>query len=178
MKKFLLLLAALIGLSSAKAFAEEGRADSIPIRIYDSVVFYDGYRLKDNPDSLLQDGTLRHYCSLYARKLTDEQLDALGKDLDMNVYVEACCDNYDRIGNINLALVEKGAEKYVPEETPRIELGRFITPFMNKNKEPKVVPYSYEVNYLSTLFRDADLRARYDLWLEFELFGVPYAANQ
>ncbi|MBD5328759.1 MAG: hypothetical protein HDS03_02525 [Bacteroides sp.] len=146
--------------------------------MYDDVIFYDGYRMKDNPDSLLQDGVTRHSCSLYSRPLTDEQLDALGEKLNLNVYVKACCDNYDRIGNINLALVNKGAESYVPEETERIEVGRFITPFMNKNKEPNVVPYSYEVNYLSSLLRDADLRAKYDIWLEFELFGVPYAANQ
>ena len=160
------------------AAQESGASDSIPIRIYDSVVFYDGYRMKDNPDSLLNDGVLRHSCSLYSRKLTDEQLDALGEKLNLNVYVEACCDNYDRIGNINIAFVGKGAEGYVPEETERIEIGRFITPFMNMNKEPKVVPYSYEINYLSSLLRDKDLRAKYDLWLEFELFGVPYAANE
>ena len=176
MKKYLLYLAAVLGLQNLASAVEN--EDSIPIRIYDDVIFYDGYRMKDNPDSLLQDGVTRHSCSLYSRPLTDEQLDALGEKLNLNVYVKACCDNYDRIGNINLAFVNKGAESYVPEETERIELGRFITPFMNKNKEPNVVPYSYEVNYLSSLLRDADLRAKYDLWLEFELFGVPYAANQ
>lgn len=176
MKKYLLCLAAVLGLQNLASAVEN--EDSIPIRIYDDVIFYDGYRMKDNPDSLLQDGVTRHSCSLYSRPLTDEQLDALGEKLNLNVYVKACCDNYDRIGNINLAFVNKGAESYVPEETERIELGRFITPFMNKNKEPNVVPYSYEVNYLSSLLRDADLRAKYDLWLEFELFGVPYAANQ
>lgn len=176
MKKYLLYLAAVLGLQNLASAVEN--ENSIPIRIYDDVIFYDGYRMKDNPDSLLQDGVTRHSCSLYSRPLTDEQLDALGEKLNLNVYVKACCDNYDRIGNINLAFVNKGAESYVPEETERIELGRFITPFMNKNKEPNVVPYSYEVNYLSSLLRDADLRAKYDLWLEFELFGVPYAANQ
>lgn len=176
MKKYLLCLAAVLGLQNLASAVEN--EDSIPIRIYDDVIFYDGYRMKDNPDSLLQDGVTRHSCSLYSRPLTDEQLDALGEKLNLNVYVKACCDNYDRIGNINLAFVNKGAESYVPEETERIEVGRFITPFMNKNKEPNVVPYSYEVNYLSSLLRDADLRAKYDLWLEFELFGVPYAANQ
>lgn len=177
MKKYLLLTVALLGMCGSAVADNNGNNDSIPVRIYDGVVFYDGYRMKDNPDSLLNDGTLRHSCSLYSRKLTDEQLDALGEKLDLNVYVEACCDNYDRIGNINIAFVEKGAESYVPEETQRIEIGRFITPFMNKNKEPKVVPYSYQINYLSGLLRDKDLRAKHDLWLEFELFGVPYAAN-
>ncbi|MDE7413153.1 MAG: hypothetical protein K2N05_05105 [Muribaculaceae bacterium] len=176
MKKFLLL--ALASLSILPVWAQTGKEESNVIKVYDSVVFYDGYRLADNPDSLLQDGVKRHSCSLYSRKLTDEQLDAIGENLNLNVYVEALCDNYDRIGNINIAFVEKGSESYVPGETDRIEIGRFITPFMNKNKDPKVVPYSYEVSYLSNLLRDEDLREKYDLWLEFELFGVPYAANQ
>ncbi|MDE6410569.1 MAG: hypothetical protein K2K81_10075 [Muribaculaceae bacterium] len=178
MKKYLLFLLALIGINASVIADDANTSDSIPVRIYDSVIFYDGYRMKDNPDSLLNDGTLRHSCSLYSRRLTEEQLDALGEKLDLNVYVEACCDNYDRIGNINIAFVGKGAESYVPEETERIEIGRFITPFMNKNREPKVVPYNYQINYLSGLLRDQDLRAKYDLWLEFELFGVPYAANK
>ena len=148
------------------------------IRIFDEVVFYDGYRMTDNPDNDLEDGVLRHSCSLYAKKLTDEQLDAIGESLDLNVTVAACCDNYDRIGNINIAFVEKGSESYVPETTPRIEIGRFITPFMDKNKNPKEVPYSYEMDYLSVILRDKTLRSTYDLWLEFELFGIPYAANQ
>ena len=178
MNKYLIFLFALIGINASVMADDANTSDSIPVRIYDSVIFYDGYRMKDNPDSLLNDGTLRHSCSLYSRRLTDEQLDALGEKLDLNVYVEACCDNYDRIGNINMAFVEKGAESYIPEETERIEIGRFITPFMNKNREPKVVPYNYQINYLSGLLRDQDLRAKYDLWLEFELFGVPYAANK
>ena len=148
------------------------------IRIFDQVVFYDGYRMADNPDKDLDDNVLRHSCSLYATRLSEENLDALGEKLDLNVTIKACCDNYDRIGNINLAFVEKGNESYQPSETPRIEIGRFITPFMNKNKQPNTVPYSYELNYLSNILRDADIRNRYDLWLEFELFGIPYAANE
>ena len=148
------------------------------MKIYDGVIFYDGYMMDNNPDKGLDDGVTRHSCSLYSKKLTDSQLDALGEKLDIQVTVEACCDNYDRIGNINIALVEKGQESYIPEETQRIEIGRFITPFMDKNKEPKQVPYSYETNYLSSILRDKALRDKYDLWLEFELFGVPYAANQ
>ena len=178
MKNHLLFMIALAGIGSAAIAADSTASDaSNAIRVYDNVVFYDGYRMKDNPDSLISDGVLRHSCSLYSTKLTDAQLDAIGDKLDLNVFIKACCDNYDRIGNINIAFVEKGAESYDPDATPRIEIGRFITPFMNMNKEPNTVPYAYEVNYLSNLLRDADLRAKHDLWLEFELFGIPYAAN-
>lgn len=176
MNKLLLIATSVMMFGGINALAEETKQDTI--RIYDHVVFYDGYRMADNPDSLVNDGILRHSCSLYSRPLTDQQLNALGDSLQLNVFVHACCDNYDRIGNINLAFVPKGEETYDPWQTDRIEIGRFITPFMNKNKEPSTVPYAYEMNYMSTILRDKSLREKYDLWLEFELFGVPYAANE
>lgn len=159
-------------------FAGKAQESTNVVRIFDEVVFYDGYRLDNNPDKDLEDGVLRHSCSLYATRLSDEQLDAIGEQLNVNVTVQACCDNYDRIGNINVAFVEKGSDSYQPSETPRIEIGRFITPFMDKNKSPREVPYSYQMDYLGVLLRDKALRERYDIWLEFELFGIPYSANQ
>ena len=148
------------------------------LKLFYEVTFYDGYLFEKNPDSLVQDGVLRHTTSLYAVRLTDEQLAQIGDSLRMNVSVKACCDNYDRIGNINLALTPKDADTYNPDEVPRIELGRFITPFMYMRKLPNVVPYTYRLDYLSLILRDATLRSQYDLWVEFELFGVPYAAQQ
>ena len=148
------------------------------LKLFNEVTFYDGYLFEKNPDSLVQDGVLRHTTSLYAVRLTDEQLAQIGDSLRMNVSVKACCDNYDRIGNINLALTPKDADTYNPDEVPRIELGRFITPFMYMRKLPNVVPYTYRLDYLSLILRDATLRSQYDLWVEFELFGVPYAAQQ
>lgn len=152
--------------------------DTTDLKLFNAVTFYDGYRLKDNPDSLVNDGVLRHTTSLYAVKMTDEQLNEIGDSLKLSVSVQACCDNYDRIGNINLAFVPKGQAKYDPYTTQRIEIGRFITPFMDKNKKPDTVPYTYNVGYLSYIFRDRELRSKYDIWCEFELFGVPYAANE
>lgn len=160
------------------ASAGEESADLNNIRVYDHVVFYDGYLMDNNPDKDLQDGILRHSCSLYSKKLDDEVLDRLGGRLDMNVFVTAACDNYDRIGNINLAFVPKGSESYRTDEVDRIEIGRFITPFMDKNKEPSTVPYNYDIDYLSLILRDKELRSKYDIWLEFEIFGIPYAANE
>lgn len=174
-KKYLTVVLLLVLFCGFKARSEENRQQ---IRIFDEVVFYDGYRMADNPDKDLDDGILRHSCSLYSTKLSESVLNSLGEQLDVNVTVEPCCDNYDRIGNINLALVPKGLDTYVPDETQRIEIGRFITPFMDKNRFPKEVPYSFEISYLSRLLRDKSIREQYDLWLELELFGIPYAANQ
>lgn len=147
------------------------------MRLYDEAVFYDGYNSKIfGADE--NDGIIRHANHLYSRKLSDQELDWMGSDLLMRVVIGALCDNYDRIGNINLAFVPKGQDGYVPEETTRIELGRFITPFMDKNKEPDEVPYEYKSDAMSLIFRDAALRSQYDYYIEFELFGVPYAANK
>ena len=157
----------------ASAFASE-----VSMRIYDNTVFYDGYLLENNPDRDLQDGIIRHTTSHYATRLSDHVLDRMGATLRMDVTVSALCDNYDRIGNVNLAFVAKGQSSYNPAECHRMELARFITPFMNKNKKPNEVPYSFDLDNVSAILRDQTLRDKYDFWLEFEIFGIPYAANE
>lgn len=157
------------------AIAQEQERDTM--RLFNEVTFYDGYLYSNNPDSLVHDGVLRHTTSLYAVKLTDEQLSQIGDSLWMKVYAKACCDNYDRIGNVFLSLVNKGDTIYNPDSVPRVELGRFVTPFMNMNKTPDTCPYEFNVNYLTQILRDADIRAKYDIWIELKIFGVPYTAN-
>lgn len=165
-------LLATLGFSGIVSAQEERK-----ITVFDHVVFYDGYN-ETVFDKDLDDGILRHRNSLYAVKLSEEQLSQIGDEMRMDITVGALCDNYDRIGNINLALVPKGSDEYQTSDIKRLELGRFITPFMNKNRNPNTVPYTYEVNYLTDILKDANLRESYDLWVEFELFGIPYAANK
>lgn len=173
MKK--LLLSACVALAAISTAS----AEDTQLRIYDGAIFYDGYAgLDANKEADADDGILRHRNSLYSVRLSDDQLNSIGERLSLKVEIEACCDNYDRIGNINLAFVPKGQEKYDPAEVKRIEIGRFITPFMDKNKEPNRVPYEYTIDYVSNILRDASIRAESDIWLEFELFGIPYAANK
>lgn len=169
------LLCSAFLLVSGCAFAQTTSTSSITL--FNEVLFYDGYN-GTIFDKDLDDGVLRHSNSLYAVKMTPEQLDIFGDSISMNVYVRACCDNYDRIGNINLAFVPKGQETYTPADVSRIEIGRFITPFMNMNKKPDVVPYVFRVDYLKYIFKDKELLDKYDFWAEYELFGVPYAANK
>lgn len=178
MKKYILFIPSLL-LGAALPTQAAAQDDTFcqNICVYDSVTFYDGYLMDKNPDKDLDDGILRHSCSLYSRPLTEDQLNAIGDSLKLNVSVHACCDNYDRIGNINIAFVPKGEVSYSTSDVDRIEIARFITPFMDKNKKPDTVPYNYDISYLSPILRDSTLRADYDLWLEYELFGVPYAAN-
>jgi hypothetical protein len=145
------------------------------VTVFDQILFYDGYAgVVDYPTP---DGVIRHRNDLYARKLTDDELASFGNTLTINVTIGAACDNYDRIGNVNLAFVPKGDATYDPNAVQRIEVARFITPFMNKNVSPTSVPYTFQADNLAKLFKDQELLAAYDIWVELQVFGVPYAAQ-
>ena len=145
------------------------------LTLMEKVVFYDGYAAP--VDEPVPDGVVRHSNSLYAVKLSEDQRASIQTTLQIGVIVGALCDNYDRIGSVHLALVPKGAATYLPADVQRIELARFITPFMNMNKSPKSVPYEYDADNVVPILKDEDLLAQYDLWFELSIFGVPYAAN-
>jgi hypothetical protein len=143
--------------------------------VLEDIVFYDGYA--GTVDEPVPEGVIRHSNALHAIKLTDEQLASIQTTLKIGVIVGALCDNYDRIGAVHLALVPKGEATYVPAEVQRLELARFITPFMNMNKTPMTVTYQWDANNVVPILKDADLLAQYDLWFELYIFGVPYAAQ-
>ncbi|WP_437276397.1 peptide-N-glycosidase F-related protein [Sorangium sp. So ce375] len=145
------------------------------VPVLENITFYDGYaKTVDEP---IPDGVIRHNNSLVATRLTDEQLAKIQTTLKVRVIVGALCDNYDRLGSVNLALVPKGAKTYVSGEVDRIEVARFVTPFMNMNKQPTTVPYEWEASNLVPILKDPDLLTDYDFWFELGIFGVPYAAN-
>ncbi|WP_437564483.1 peptide-N-glycosidase F-related protein [Sorangium sp. So ce542] len=149
--------------------------DPEEIPVLENVTFYDGYAA--TVDEPLPDGVIRHDNSLVATRLTDELLAKVQTTLKVRVVVGALCDNYDRLGSVNLALVPKGAQTYVTGEVDRIEVARFVTPFMDMNKQPTTVPYEWEASNLVPILKDPDLLAEYDFWFELSIFGVPYAAN-
>lgn len=168
MKKIYLSILVILGLSSVLT-----AQTTIPM--YSNVLFYDGYAaLVSQPTP---DGVVRLRNDLFTRKITQSELAQIGNTLSINMSISAACDNYDRIGNVNLALVPKGATSYDLATTQRIELGRYITPFMNKNVAPNLVPYTFNVDNVAKILKDTSLNILYDFWVEFELFGVPYAAN-
>ncbi len=171
MKKILLLLCA-----AFSSFLAAPASAQTTIRVFDTVLFFDGYAgLVTNPPP--QAGVIRHRNDLYARRLTTQELQSIGSSLSMTVTIKAACDNYDRIGNVNLALVPKGASTYKPDSVQRIEVGRYITPFMNKNRSPNQVPYSYSIDNIANILKETSITTNYDIWVELELFGVPYAAQ-
>ncbi len=157
------------------------KASSVSINVIDRATFYDGYLVDKVPLSAPFEGYYRPYTFLNSTKLTDEQLDQIGETLTIDVTLFPLCDNYDRIASVNLAIVPKDSIiydiKYDSTDPMRLELGRFITPFMDKNKEPGQVPYQFVVNNVSNILRDKDLRENYNFWLELMVFGVPYAAH-
>jgi len=173
-KKSLLLLAGCL-----ISFSAQLKSQHI-VPVFDAVLFYDGYNTLEalaGEIVPLPDGFYRLSTSIITTKLSEEQLNLLDGSIQLDVVLKAACDNYDRLGHVNLALVPKGAELYDPSNTQRIEIARLVTPFMNKNRQPDTVPYTYQIDYLQHLFQDQNLRSEYDFWLELDIFGVPYAAN-
>ncbi|MAZ73512.1 MAG: hypothetical protein CMC70_10240 [Flavobacteriaceae bacterium] len=150
------------------------------IQVFDEVLYYDGYAgLLDEVDLYepMPPEVLRHSNSRYAVKLTEAQLDMLGNKLTMDITLKAACDNYDRIARAYLAFVDKGEPTYVSNQVERLEIGRFITPFMNKNIAPMEVDFSFTVDNIAEILTDTALRAEFDFWIELDVFGVPYAAQ-
>lgn len=161
---------------TAGSFITSNAAETVTVNAFDHVVFYDGYQ-SEVVDRNLDDGVYRIKNSLYSVPLDMEDFRYLADDLTLNVTIGALCDNYDRMGTLYLAFVPKGNARYKYEETGRIEIARLVTPFMNKNVSPSEVPYSFDIPNVANIIRDREIRTNYDLWLEFELFGVPYSAN-
>jgi hypothetical protein len=180
MKKILLLFAlSFCILSASTTVAQES---PVALQLFNEAVFYGMY---DGPTTQpVPEGLQRNSNSSYGKKLTQDQLDSFGNTLTMTVTLHALCDNYDRIGNVNLVMAPKGAPSYVYNEVQRIEVGRFITPFMNKNRQPDDVPYVFEVNNLTRIFHDTNITSVYDIWIELEVYGhqgtpgVDGAANE
>lgn len=140
-------------------------------------VYYDGYApLVSQP---VPPGLIRLSNARYARKLTDAELNSFKAKIAMRVTIGALCDNYDRLGAVFLAMVPKNQSTYTVDDTnvKRIEVGRYITPFMNKNRSPLEVPYTYDLSNMYSIFHDTALRSNYDLYMELDVFGVPYAAQ-
>lgn len=145
------------------------------INVYDNVLFYDGYAGLVSEST--SPGVVRLRNDLFTTKLSSTQLASIGSTLQLSVTIYASCDNYDRIGNVNLVLVPKDAASYDTNTAQKIELGRFITPFMNMNLSPNEVPYVFTVDNVAKILKDSALNVAYDFWVEFEVFGVPYAAQ-
>ena len=157
------------------------------IQVFTKLLYYDGLSAaqpRTVPPSVLN---LRN--DLYAAKLTQAQLDQIQDSLNLLVTIGAACDIYDRIGNVNLVLVNKGDTSYKPgkgidvtgnngpltgeAKVPKwIEVARFITPFTDKAVKPDTVPFSYPISNIARILKDTALSSKYDFWIELQVFGL------
>lgn len=147
------------------------------MNLISDAVYYDGYAATVSDP--VPAGLTRLSNTRYTRKLTDAELNSFKAKIAIRVTIGALCDNYDRLGSVYLAMIPKNQPTYTIDDAnvKRIEVGRYITPFMSKNRTPTEVPYTYDLSNLYSVFHDAALRTAYDMYMELDVFGVPYAAQ-
>ncbi len=177
------LFFAIAGLALAPFFKSQN------ISVFNDVPFYSMYHYLGEGESLpaeaysqIPAGAIRLHAyeqDIISRKLTPAEIASLGSNVKLNIILTAACDNYDRIAGVNLVMVPKGSTSYTynQNDIKRIEIGRFITPFMNKNVSPTQVPYSYQVDNISDILHNTTLSAIYDFWIEFRADGYSAAAQ-
>lgn len=150
-------------------------ASPTEVTLFNKIVFYDGYATTVNHP--VPDGIIRKSNASYVTKLTEEHIASISNKLKIQVTIGALCDNYDRIGGVFINMVNKGTPFSVANVQKRIEAGRFITPFMNKNISPTEVQYLFNTDNIALILNDPAINDAYDIWMELNVFGVPYAAN-
>lgn len=176
MKRTLLIFSLYASMfASLKATAQQS---PYTLNLYEGVVFYGMYG--DLTTEEVPTGMIRLSNSSYSKMLTQEQLDSFGNTLNMKVTLNPLCDNYDRIGNVNMVLAPKELTAYTYNDPAikRFEIGRFITPFMDKNASVQEVPYEYELNHLTNVFHDEAITAEYNIWIELEVYGYQGGPGQ
>jgi len=148
--------------------------DSLKLTIFENVVYYDGYA--SLVPLSVKEGLFRSNTS-YTRQLQAEEISTLTKgEVKMQVNLNASCDNYDRLAYVSLLLVEKG--KVYPQVAKQIEIGRYITPFMDMNKQPNTRPYFWDATAIGNVLRNPAMLKKYDVYVQMNIFGVPYAAQK
>ncbi|NML71667.1 T9SS type A sorting domain-containing protein [Chryseobacterium sp. RP-3-3] len=153
------------------------QSQTTQVNVISQATYYDGYAATVSDP--VPAGLIRLSNTRYARKLTDAELNSFKAKIAMRVTIGALCDNYDRLGSVFLAMIPKNQPTYTLNDAnvKRVEVGRYITPFMNKNRSPLEVPYTYDLSNLYSVFHDTGLRNAYDMYMELDVFGVPYAAQ-
>jgi len=143
-------------------FAQQKNATAIPL--IKNVDFYDGYH--KNIDVPVPQGLIKLDNTTYLKKLTHKERALVGDSLWVKEIVKAGCDNYDRIGRIELIAVPKG-KNFDDEMAQKFELLRIMTPFNYKTRQPDNVPYSANISVFTGLIKNQSL----DIWVLVDIFG-------
>jgi hypothetical protein len=166
------------------------------VTVFNDVPFYSMYHylIQGNLDaesnqnlpaeafSQIPSGAIRSHAyerEVVSRKLSTAEISSLGDNITLNVTLFAACDNYDRNAGISIAMVPKNSTTYGWHDTniKRIEIGRFVTPFMNKNIFPTSVPFTWQLNNISKILKNTALLETYDMWIELRIDGYSAAAQ-
>lgn len=142
------------------------------LQIFKDVTFFDGYAqtvIHETSPEITRTNTL------YRRQLTKDEINKLKTATNMQVDIKAACDNYDRLGSVSLYITPQGSPY---NHGKAVELGRYITPFMDKNKDPSIRPYSWDVHFLGEILADKKTAQKFDFYIELSVFGVPYDAQK
>jgi len=139
-------------------------AQNYQLNAFNNVVFYDGYAATKT--TATPAGIVRLDNSTYARKITATEIASFNNTLSLEVKINALCDNYDRQGGVFFSFVPTG-ENITSPNKKTIEIGRYITPFMNMNVAPNEVSYQYDLNHLIGIFKDATFLQNNDIWWSF-----------
>ena len=148
--------------------------DTLSIEVFKDVVYYDGYAAPVNIS--VADGLIRTNTS-YMRKLSSQEKKELTHgNIKLSVNLKAACDNYDRLASVSLVFTPKGSQP--DQRSGAIEIARYITPFMDKNKTPSVRPYTWDGAEVNAAFKSALAMGNTDIFIKMDVFGVPYAAQK
>jgi len=152
------------------------KKDPPSLTLFKKQLFFDGYAepIIDG----VRPGIKRLSNTTYVTKLTKEQIALISDKLELEIIIGAACDNYDRIGNVFLNLLNQGDEFSKLNVVKRIEIARFITPFMDKNKLPNSVPYTFEIDNIAKILTASNLSEKYDFWVEFSVGGTTGAGRK
>ncbi len=139
-------------------------------KVFDRIPQFGMYRT-DEPQFTPPPGVLMwSRGTLFVAKLSRDQQRQIGADLKARVTYHAQCDNYDRIGGVFFILMPPGQAP--TEESPRVELIRFITPFSNYMRgmlATYTFPAADVATYASTFADPA-----HDVWIGIGGGSNPY----
>ena len=146
------------------------------IKIFDELVFFNQY--KKNLVPTAPEGVFIASKTTFFKKITEEDISKINNELVLELEIKAACDNYDRLGSVFINFLPKG-EAYDKEKVSKsLEIARFITPFMDKNKSPDRVYYSFAINNIVKLLKDVEIKKEFDFWIGYNINGTTSAGKK
>ncbi|MBM4253589.1 MAG: hypothetical protein FJ146_16600 [Deltaproteobacteria bacterium] len=137
--------------------------------LFDNVTFYDE-KAKDLAPT--PDGVVRLSNFVVARRVTPEELENFGSDMQLKFIENAGCATYDGGNDIKLAIVPKTKpDSLENKDIKRIEIGRFFNPFTDKNVQPTQISYKFKIGHLARVLRNPELNKNVDFWIEAGMYN-------